>query len=192
MTRMVLGSHNSWSYLPVKKWWMRPLAFMARCQCKTIQEQYKLGVRCFDLRVRFDEEWNTVFAHGIIEYNVSEYRVWKDLRWLDDKGDCYVRVIHEARSKKQHSEYKTSNFQYMCRELQKRLSNTKFWCGRNLYNWEVDYDFGFCPTCEEKYASVSCKWLAWWPWLYARAINHRIRTQGSNSDILLIDYVNIK
>lgn len=32
---MILGSHNSWSYLPVRKWWMRPIAFMARCQSRT-------------------------------------------------------------------------------------------------------------------------------------------------------------
>ena len=60
------------------------------------------------------------------------------------------------------------------------------------FDWEVDYRFDNNPTCEENYASVSCKWLAWWPWLYARVMNHKIRRKGSNSDILLVDYVNIK
>ena len=38
---MIIGSHNSWSYLPPKHWWMRPFAFMARCQSCDIQAQYE-------------------------------------------------------------------------------------------------------------------------------------------------------
>ena len=188
----ILGSHNSWSYLPVRKWWMKPIRFMARCQRVDIRRQYDLGVRCFDLRVRFDEGWNAVFAHGVVEYDVSEYRIWKDLRWLDDKGDCYVRVIHEVRSKAQHGKDDIINFQYMCSELQKRLANIKFWCGRNLYTWEKDFDFGDDPECEERYASVTPpKLLAWWPWLYARIKNKEIRKDGTDKKILLIDFVDL-
>ena len=29
---MILGSHNSWTYLSPKKWWMKALAFTAKCQ----------------------------------------------------------------------------------------------------------------------------------------------------------------
>ena len=54
---MILGSHNSWSYLPPKHWWMWPIHFMAKCQRVDIREQYeKYGVRCFDLRVRW-KKW---------------------------------------------------------------------------------------------------------------------------------------
>ena len=187
---MVLGSHNSWSYLSVRKWWMRPLAFMARCQSKTIQEQYELGVRCFDLRVRW-KRWRFRVAHGIVEYDITENLLMNDLAFLDSKGDCMVRILHEARTKEQYEPSKPF-FQSFCYVVASNFKHIRLWCGRNLYDWNKDYDFSFYPTCEEKYASVSCKWFAWWPWLYARVMNHRIRTQGSNSDILLIDYVDIK
>lgn len=190
---MVLGSHNSWSYLPVRKWWMRPIAFMARCQSVDIREQYELGVRCFDLRIRFDNDWNILFAHGIVEYDVDPDSVHKDLMWIDNKGDCMVRVLHEARTEKQYSSCNISIFQDVCRGLQRKFANTKFWCGRNLYNWHEDYDFGFYPTYEEKYASVCSPKLIddWWPWLFAKFHNKKIYAQGTNKEILLIDYVNI-
>ena len=54
---MVLGSHNAWSYLPARKWWMKMLAFTAKCQKYDIQTQYeKYNSRCFDLRLTFDDD----------------------------------------------------------------------------------------------------------------------------------------
>ena len=68
----ILGSHNSWSYLPVRKWWMKPLTFAAKCQDLNIKDQYNIyNVRCFDLRIRFDENDGLIVAHGIIEYDIN-------------------------------------------------------------------------------------------------------------------------
>lgn len=191
---MVLGSHNSWSYLRPKKWWMKIIAFTARCQSKTIREQYELGVRCFDLRIRFDKYGNTLFAHGIVEYDVDPDSVHKDLMWIDNKGDCMVRVLHEARTEKQYNSCNISIFQDVCRGLKRKFANTKFWCGRNLYNWHEDYDFGFYPTYEEKYASVCSPKLIddWWPWWFAKFHNKQILKDGSKADVLLMDFVDIK
>ena len=47
---IVIGSHNSLSYLPLKHWWQKPLRIFARCQSMTLQEQYDEGVRLFDIR----------------------------------------------------------------------------------------------------------------------------------------------
>lgn len=189
---MILGSHNSWSYLPVRKWWMRPIAFMARCQCVDIKTQYEqYGVRCFDLRVRFDGDGNMIVAHGIIEYKEAHALI--ALMWLDDRKDCYVRVLHEARSKKQYTKYSVESFKKFCYTLENNFKNTRFWCGKNLYNWETDYDFdGEDPTCDEEYASVCPPKLIddWWPWLFAKTHNSEILARGTDKDILLIDYVN--
>lgn len=191
---MVLGTHNSWSYLRPKKWWMKIIAFTARCQSKTIREQYELGVRCFDLRIRFDNDGNTLFAHGIVEYDVDSDSVHEDLVWIDNKGDCMVRVLHEVRTEKQYSSCNISIFQDVCRGLQRKFANTKFWCGRNLYNWHEDYDFGFYPTYEEKHASVCSPKLIddWWPWWFAKFHNKQILKDGSKADVLLMDFVDIK
>lgn len=170
---------------------MRPFAFMARCQCKTIQEQYDLGVRCFDLRVRW-ERWQFVVAHGMVVYDITEQQLMEHLRFLDEKGDCMVRVIHETRTKKQY-EPSEPFFQSFCYRVRGDYQHIRFWCGRNLYNWEYDYQFGDNTTYEEKYASV-CKPRIiddWWPWLFARLHNRKIRQKGTDKDVLLIDYVNI-
>lgn len=192
---MILGSHNSWSYLPVRKWWMKPIAWIARCQSVDIKTQYeKYGVRCFDLRVRFNEYGLGVVAHGIVEYCYTASKIYEDLAWLNGKGDAYVRVIHEVRTARQYKNRQLNSFKYFCERIESDYKNIHFWCGRNLCTWGYDYHFnGDEPTCDEKYGSVSNhKWLyAWWPWLYAKTHNRKHLKEGSEG-ILLIDYVNIK
>ena len=188
---MILGSHNSWSYLPVIKWWMKPIAFMARCQSVDIRKQYELGVRCFDLRVRFNGQEVGTVAHGIVEYYIES--LLEDLKFLDINNNCFVRVINEVRVEKDYTKESIDDFIYFCAYISAMFPNIRFWCGRNLYNWQKDYDFGDDPTCDEKYGSVSKVKLlyGWWPWLYATVHNKEIYAQGTNKEILLIDYVNI-
>ena len=192
---MVIGSHNSWSYLRPRKWWMRLIAFAARCQRVDIRTQYmKYGVRCFDLRIRFDENGVPILAHGIVEYSKFDELTMEDLKWLDGKGDCYVRFIHEARTQKQHHGYNIRRFKDLSGVFIEWYPHIQFWCGRNLYDWQKDYDFGNDPTCEETYGSVvpGKKWLyGWWPWLYAVTHNKAIKAKGTDKDILLIDYVDL-
>jgi hypothetical protein len=53
-----------------------------------IRTQYlKYGVRCFDLRIRFDENGVPIVAHGIVEYSKFDELTMEDLKWLDGKGD---------------------------------------------------------------------------------------------------------
>lgn len=191
---MILGSHNSWSYLPPKHWWMWPFHFMAKCQRVGIRKQYeKYGVRCFDLRVRF-KDYKDVFAHGIVEYDISGEQMVEHLRWLDDMGGCCVRIIHEVRHKRQYTEANVRAFRDMCQLLEWKYPNIRFWCGRNLYNWTCDYYFRYRPTCDEKYSSVCYPRIIddWWPLLYAAIHNRKNLAKGTKDDILLIDFVDIK
>jgi hypothetical protein len=175
---------------------MRLISFAARCQRVDIKTQYlKYGVRCFDLRVRLDEFGRLVVAHGPVIYTLTINKVFPDLDWLNGKGDCYVRVLHETRTKSQYKEKSVKWFGYFCNAIQETYPNIQFWCGRNLYNWKVDYQFeGEEPTCEETYGSVvpGKKWLyGWWPWLYAVTHNKAIKAKGTDKDILLIDFVDV-
>ena len=196
MSKYILGSHNSWSYLTPRKWWMCLIAFTARCQSATIIEQYTLhDVRCFDLRLRWDKKGNLIVAHGIVEYKYTEEMLMNDLTFLNARGDCCVRVLHEARNKKQHTRDSFFRFKHFCKTVVEKYHNIHFWCGRNLYNWHYDYYFESPePTCTEKYSSVCPpKYLDdWYPWLYARLNNEKILQQGTKDDIMLIDFVNIK
>ena len=189
---MILGSHNSWSYLPARKWWMTPFKFIAKCQDLTIKEQYYFGVRCFDLRIRFSREGDIILAHGFMEYKYDLGQILYDLNSMNNKRDCFVRIIHEARNKSQYTPESISYFVDFCIKIQELYPNIKFWCGRNLYNWECDYKFKEEPSCEEKYSSVCKPRLIddWYPRLFAYMNNKKIIKEGTDKDILLIDFVN--
>ena len=46
---MKLASHNTLSYLSPRKFYLKPFKFIARCQSKTIEEQYSnYDIRFFD------------------------------------------------------------------------------------------------------------------------------------------------
>ena len=188
---MIIGSHNSWSYLSPRKWWMKLISFTAKCQSYNIIDQYKVGVRCFDLRVRFNKT-ELIIAHGMIEYNILEEELFDDLEYLNSKRDVCIRILHEVRTKKLHTEEAIENFVDFTIKLQCKFPNIKFWCGKNLYNLENDYEFPYKPSCEEKYASVCSPKLIddWYPRLFAYLNNKKIIKKGTDKDILLIDFVN--
>ena len=195
---MLLGSHNSWSYLSPKRWWMWLIKFTAKCQSCDIQTQYiKYGVRCFDLRIGFIDGYPCL-THGKVIYKYTLAQIHSDLKWLNDQKDAYVRVIHEARDKKRYTNINVYLFKSFCHWCEQDYPNIHFWCGRNLYNWKYDYVFNLGnssePSCEEAYSSVCSpkKIDDWWPWLFAKRKNHLTLQRGTKEDILLIDYVNIK
>lgn len=190
----IIGAHNSWSFLPVKKWWMKPFGFMAKCQSSNIRSQYLMhNVRCFDLRIFFNDNDEMTIRHGMVVYEYTEEQLFKDLAFLNNRADtCYVRVLHEVRCKKKYTPHETEEFQMFCEKMEKAFPRLKFWCGRNLVDWTVDYKFKNEPTCEEKYSSVCPPKVIddWIPVLYARLKNRKIRKEGTDKDILLIDFVN--
>ncbi len=191
----ILGAHNAWSFLPVKKWWMKPFSFMAKCQNVDIRSQYLMhGVRCFDLRVCFDKDDNMEIRHGMAVYKYNEEDLFKDLTFLNNRANtCYIRVLHEVRNKKKYTDHEIEEFQMFCERLEKEFPRLKFWCGRNLVDWSVDYKFRNEPTCDEKYSSVCPPKIIddWVPVLYAKLKNRKIRKEGTDKDILLIDFVDL-
>lgn len=91
---MIIGTHNTMTYLPTKKWWMRPLAIFAKCQDKSLEQQIALGARYFDIRVRFDKNGNPILAHGLVEY---EGNVWDALKTIAQCVEVpYVRIMLET------------------------------------------------------------------------------------------------
>lgn len=193
---MVIGSHNSWSFLRPKKWWMRLFRWSARCQDVDIREQYSLyNVNCFDLRAKFDKNGNLQVSHNKCIYDITEKEFREDLSFLNEQGECYVRVLLDVRTKKDYTPDAIYKFVCFCKEIEKHYPYIKFWCGRNLYNWNVDYAFaGIEPTCCEKYGSVTKPkwWNGLYPRKYAKKYNKEILANGTTKDILLIDFVNLK
>lgn len=196
----MIGSHNSWSYLTPKKWWMKLLRFTAKCQEVDIVTQYEqYNVKCFDLRVRWDKDNNLVIAHGLIEYNITQEELEKQLDYINSKKDCYVRVVNEIRTKSKATSENESQFIYYCNYLENKYPNIKFWCGKILYKYKTLYNFKYCPTYCEQYCSVCPPKLIddWYPKRFAKKQNKKIIANHtniieSNTIILLIDFINIK
>ena len=190
---MKLGSHNSWSYLKPKHWWLSPFNFIAKCQNVNIQKQHEIyGVSCFDLHIRFSQYGDLKVCHGFITYDIDGIQLSKDLSYIN-KIKGIVRVILDTRTKLDY-ERSYPYFREFCTNLIYAYKNITFWCGRNLYNWEIDYRFNSELTCKEDYASVSKnKWInQFYPLAYAKKYNKEILSKKYKEDILLIDFVNIK
>ena len=112
---MKIGSHNSFTYLKPRKWWMRLFTIFARCQSKDILEQFEAGVRYFDLRVRFSDWHELIVCHGNMEYKFTQYNLKQFLRYLNRKKDCYLRVIYEVNNNKDiHTTFTISQWLHIC------------------------------------------------------------------------------
>ena len=64
---MNIATHNSGTGEKSGGWLSRLFFIFAKCQSKTLVEQYKAGVRLFDLRIRKNKKGKWVFAHGLWE-----------------------------------------------------------------------------------------------------------------------------
>lgn len=192
---MKLGSHNSVSYANPKQWYLYPFKFMARCQSKTISEQYyDYGVRMFDLRIKCKKNGDKVFAHGLMEYNLDIDEVLNFLNNVPEQVD--VRLIQENKT----GEFEDT-FIIFCQNIRKKYPNIKFFGGLNKGSWKPIYKFKYKgPTYLDKYSSVNNEtsnytgtiWDDWFPFLYAWKNNRENIENGTDRDYLLIDFVNIQ
>lgn len=191
---MKIGSHDSLTYLKTY-WYLRPFKFMAKCQSKTIQEQYMIyGVRMFDFRIKFTKKGFHI-AHGYMKFKGD---IHDFLRYLNDKQDVIVRILIENKPDR----YKTE-FQNFCNAVENTYKNIRFCGGRNKHNWQVYYQFSQeDPTYLDKYASNNvqepgkhwsgCRLDDIWPWIYAKLYNKKNIQKGTDKEFLLIDFVNIR
>ena len=196
---MILGSHNSMSYLPVKQWYLKPFYWVGRCQSKDIEEQYKTGVKLFDFRIRFEENNAPVFAHGPMKFKGDVYEYLTMLNKIAE-SPVYCRIILESNSPMKNQEKQEELFIEFCKNLSNYPNIIPFG-GRRKYDWSILYNFGTKePVLDDKYSSTTNifggpinKWTAKiddiWPWLYAKTHNKRLLKYGTDKDVLFIDFV---
>lgn len=190
---MNIGSHNSFSYLPPRKWWMYLLRFAAKCQDKNIYEQYiKYDVKCFDIRVRFKDD-KIILAHGLIEYR--EYDLDKFFNYINIMRDCYIRIILEYNKLPKDYKLQEFLFQLWCKLIESKYQNIKFFGGNRKWDWKQIYKFkNQDPALDDKYSSMTHPYLIddWFPRLYAIFNNKKNIKNKTDKDFLFIDFVNIK
>ena len=207
---MNIGTHNSLTYLTPKTWWGKLLKFTARCQSIDYEKQYELGARVFDIRLWYNDMMCEEIRHGRIAYDNS-WRVLREmLKFLDKKGDCYVRVLCEEDSFAKNDPLainKEHEFIYDCETYETQYKNIKFFGGNRKYDWKVLYEFKNkdIPTLVDKYSSTTSlfkndnKFLRiiddLCPILYAKLKNHQNieeHKQSGSKDYLFIDFINIQ
>ena len=203
---MEIASHNSFTYLRPRCWWMRLLAFTARCQRVSWQRQWKqFGVRLFDLRVRFDKDTRLPFiCHGLMRYEGSVYELLARLNNLAEESgeDCYVRVVLES---KRPSDTDIYLFKEFCKRITERYS-LNFFGGNDRSDWwcyEPHFRFKTpLQDLDDRYSSTTSLFPQRWPLLrylddlcpkvYALAHNRRNIWRGTTHDWLFIDFVDIQ
>lgn len=127
----MIGTHQSFTYAKPLKWYYKPFHFIAKCQNKTIEEQYELGVRLFDIRIKpYKNNW--VVAHGNMIFNINLYKV---LNYLNDKKDCIVHLSLEYNKEPKNSEEIIKKFKQTIISIIELYPNIKFYGFRTKWNW---------------------------------------------------------
>lgn len=207
---MILGSHNSMTYLKPNKWWMWFGKFIAKCQRVDYKKQYELGVRFFDFRISFIEchEYKyPIFSHGMMDYK----GVYPDdvLEFINTKNDVYCRFVFEKGNDTDKTLFKSY--------IKKWLTvypNLKIIEVKDKKTWNVLMEPNAilpCPlidsyaSCNGSYPQYSklkgiFKSKSWsglliddlWPWIYARFNNKKNLKKYKNQDVLLLmDFIEI-
>lgn len=205
---MNIGTHNSLTYLTPKKWWQKLIRFTAKCQAVNYEEQYRLGARVFDVRLWYDDDLKMEIRHGRIAYKIGYTIFFNMLDFLEEKGDCYVRILCEEDSFAKNDPIvidKEKCFIEDCRYIESMYDNIKFFGGNRKYDWKVLYNFKNkdIPTLVDRYSSTTSlfksdkKWLAvlddLCPILYAKLKNKTLIKEHNDKDgYLFIDFINIK
>lgn len=184
---MIIGTHNSMTYLRPKQWWGYLFIPFWRCQNKTIREQWDAGVRCFDLRITFEKYGKPVFAHGIVKLKGDVYNTIYNIRHLSNikNEQVYVRLVCECKS---DNENIAALFKTLCFRIDKFTKAIPFE-GRRKGDWKLLYDFQYKPKLNQFVGSMApdARWYEkFMPKPYAKRMNEHNQPQ---EDISLYDFI---
>ena len=163
----MIASHNSWTFLPTIKWWMKLISPFCTCQTLNIQEQYNLGIKFFDLRLVY-ENHKYYIAHNKAKYSIVGLN--DDLKFLDNKGGCIIRVSLDCRKEKDCTNLQITKFREYCKYLELIYRNISFVDGRCIGTGLSIYCFNHLTPCfVDGYSSKQGKGIfRYIPWLYAK------------------------
>ena len=86
----MIGTHDSFTYLSPRNKIFKLFSFLWRTQTKSLEEQLKLGVQYFDVRVRRSRnKWRV--CHGIVDFNLTFNRLSDIFNYMPGR----VRLILE-------------------------------------------------------------------------------------------------
>lgn len=199
----MIGAHDTYTYLKSTNWFINMFSLFWKCQIKSIEELYQLGVRVFDIRVirTKDNKWQC--GHGLAKVN----------RYFDDLDDIcryfkinfknsYIRIILESGGNKEEiinifkdeaksiiNKYDKTLWQIYIKSPWTKLYNQEkikcvdYCC--HLFNWNLDLTF------KENLKRINLK--AWNIKSWAKHNNPKITKEMIDDPniIHLIDYVGV-
>lgn len=180
---MILASHNTMTYLPPKKWWMKIFKSIYQCQNIAFWQQIDLGVKYFDIRISFDKFGQPEFRHGFVAFKGDVLTLFK---LLNEENNIICRIVLERVT----DDIDYDLFRALCKTIQEQYSNITFTCGEYKKTKEVIYDFENHIPATEMYGSVRGKGLEKiFPKLYAKRYNKELKEQYIDKGYLMIDFV---
>ena len=188
----IIGTHNSMTYLRPQKWYGWFMISFARCQRKTIEEQWNDGARCFDLRIRFTKQGEPYFAHGLYEcthkVKFIDVLTQLDKLILRDGQRAFVRLILEDPDKQNHNVF---YFKEFCQDWSKGNKWIHFFGGNRKGDWAQIVEFDYKPNLTQYVGSMmeDARWYEkLMPFAYAWRRNKKNK-QNPQGDIAIYDFI---
>lgn len=164
----------------------------ARCQSKTIEEQWHDGARCFDLRIRFTKQGEPSFAHGLYEctHEVKpiDVLVKLDRLMIRYNQPAFVRLILEDPDKQNHN---VVYFKEFCQDWSKVNKLMHFFGGNRKGDWAQIVEFDYKPNLTQYVGSMmeDARWYEkFMPFAYAWRRNKKNK-QNPQGDIAIYDFI---
>lgn len=120
----------------------------ARTQNKTIKQQYEVGCRMFDIRVKlFNGKWRC--AHGLWKSKRLAIDIIREINSFDEK--CYVTLTYEGTSKKKEEFIQfVEKIKKECTNIHWGTISVKY--GENAHLLKVEY--GFVSSAEKGFPAA--------------------------------------
>lgn len=167
---------------------MIPFKWMAQCQSKPLEEQYRLGAKIFDIRISYNKQNIPEFKHGMMTFKGDVYEY---LHYLNSLKDIYVRITLET-SKEDSRQEKL--FIDECNSLESRFPNITFFNATRKFDWKRLYKFKVEDlSLTQLVGSMSGRKIdGLWPKLYAILHNKQNLEVNKDKSFVLIDFIEIQ
>lgn len=192
----MIGSHNSFSYLPPKNVWGWVTKPWGKCQSLNIKEQYNKDVRYFDIRINIiNDRWHIV--HNKIDYgSIIDNHLYTTMVELSKNGDVYFRIIFDKRTKPKDEEYYLSRFKDIIDDMKYFVPNVNITECITFWNWKNYEELCTCKLSVvlEKHTSVCSPWYKyilgtkWFAKKYNKEYNCKTNRE-TKSGVILLDYI---
>ena len=180
------------TYLRPQKWYGWFMIPFARCQRKTIEQQWNDGARCFDLRIRFTKQGEPYFAHGLYEcthkVKFIDVLTQLDKLILRDGQRAFVRLILEDPDKQNHNVF---YFKEFCQDWSKDNKLMHLFGGNRKGDWAQIVEFDYKPNLTQYVGSMmeDARWYEkFMPFAYAWRRNKKNK-QNPQGDIAIYDFI---